>query len=119
MVELNVTPEFVAELLEYYRLSMNDIASSVEKLGTIQKKYPAAYEDFKNVSEKPELLLTLNLGDKEKSILFELLLKSSSLISKVNKLLALTPTEKEALAKDIKSYASEIENKVKELSVKK
>ncbi len=119
MAEVKNTKQFIAELLEYYKMSMSDIAVSIQKLSEIQKKYALEYEDFKNVSERPEILLTLDLNDQEKNILFELLLKSSSLINKISKLLSLTPTEKEELSKDIKAYTEELSNKIKEISIKK
>jgi len=114
--ELN---EFIPELIKYYELSMNDIARSIEELAKMQERYPKGYEEFQKIAEKPELLLEIKIDDKIKAIFFELLLKSSTLTQKINKLIILTPTEKKALAEDLKSYVGELKKKYKELNSQK
>ena len=110
--------EFVSVLAEYYELSMTDIANSIEKLAEIQEKYPSEYEEFKKVAENPTVLLELQMDDKIKNIFFEILLKSSSLTQKVNKLISLTSIEKKVLAKDLKDYVQVLNKKLEELAKK-
>lgn len=106
---------FIAALGKYYELSMNDIAESIKKLADIQENFSKEYEDFKKIAENPELLLSLKINDRLKSIFFEMLLKSSTLTQKVNKLIILTPTEKRALAEDLKKYVQELRERLGEL----
>ncbi len=107
--------EFISELIKYYELSMEDISKSIEELAKIQEKYPNEYDKFQKVSENPELLLGLKMSDKIKTIFFELLLKSSTITQKVNKLIILTPIEKKALAKDLNKYVAELKTKFEEI----
>lgn len=110
--------EFISDLIEYYKSSMENISKSVEGLAKIQEKHPEAYEEFQKIAENPELLLGLEIDDKMKAIFFELLLKSSSLTQKINKLIVLTPTEKKLLAKDLREYVQELSTKIEELKKK-
>ncbi len=110
--------KFIPKLMKYYELSMEDISKSIESLASIQEEYPKGYEEFQKIAEKPELFLELKIDDKIKAILFELLLKSSALTQKVNKLIILTPTEKRELAKDLKEYVKELRSKFEKLKEK-
>lgn len=114
--ELN---EFIPELIRYYEMSMGDISKSIEELAKMQEKYPKGYEEFQKIAERPELLLEIKMDDKIKATFFELLLKSSTLTQKINKLIILTPTEKRALSEDLKTYVGELKKKYKELTPQK
>jgi len=106
--------EFISGLLGYFEKSMGDISNSIIYLASIQKKYSEEYEKFKKINDNPEILLNLELSDKLKGILFELLLRSSTLNKRISSLILLTPIEKEELANDLKSYVNELRNKINE-----
>lgn len=107
--------KFISELIEYYELSMGDISKSIGKLAQIQDDYPKEYEEFLKISQRPDFLLEIKISDQIKNILFELLLKSSTLTQKLNKLLDLTSSEKKALAEELEKYVKELKKKFEDI----
>ena len=102
--------EFLNELLIFYQSSMKGLIGSVKQIAKVQKDYPKQYVIFKQLNKEPSLLIELGKGlsDKEKAILFELLIKSESLSKKMNVLFELSYEEKNILAKEIESFSKEL-----------
>lgn len=109
--------KFFNDLLDYYQLSIGGVIGSIDKIAEIQKNYPEQYQIFKNLSRDTNLILQLGkkLSDTQKTILFELLIKSASLSERINILTELTYREKKILSKDMKEFSEELIEKIKEL----
>lgn len=109
--------KFFNELLEYYQSSMGGAIDSIDKIAEIQKNYPEQYEIFKNLSKDTNLILQLGkkLSDTQKTILFELFIKSASLSERMRILIELTYKEKKILSEDLKEFSDGLIEKIKEL----
>lgn len=112
-----IATKFLNELLGYYQSSISGVIDSIDKIAEIQNNYPEQYDFFKNLSRDTNLIFQLGeqLSDTQKTILFELFIKSASLSERMKILTELTYKEKKILSKDLTEFSDELIKRIEEI----
>ncbi len=106
--------EFAINLIEFYKESLCNSASSIKKLSVLQKKFPKDYEVFKQSSLDPNLLPNIlsKLDDESRGILVDIYFKQDTLSKKAHLLFQMTPKEKDDYAKELEDFGELVDKKL-------
>jgi predicted flavoprotein YhiN len=112
--------EFGLELIKFYKSYLTGSADAIESLAIIEKKYPKEYKLVKQTKDDPSAImqLTNELSDEAKETFLYIMIRASSLGSKLNNVFDLSQQDKEKLAKDIREFSLTVEKKITGLSKK-
>ena len=109
--------KFGIELIQFYKEFLLGTSKAVELLAKIEKKYPTEYRVMKELKDDPKAIakLSTDLPDDVKTVFFSIVMESSMLGERMNKLFDLDKKAKEQLSKDIKGFAERVEKEIGEL----
>lgn len=109
--------KFGIELIKFYKEFLTGSSGAVKTLANIEKEYPKEYKIVKELKDDPNAIVQLSdkLPDDVKNILFSIIIESSVLGGKMNRLFDLSQKEKEELAKRIDEFATKIETELTKL----
>jgi hypothetical protein len=112
--------KFAINLIEFYKDSLCNSASSINKLAQLQKKFPKEYEVFKQASLDPTILPTIleKLDDESRGILVDIYFKQDVLSKKAHLLFQMGVKEKEEYAKQLADFGKLVDEKLKKLMEK-
>ncbi len=105
--------KFLVDYLRFYTEFLCSTAGSIRKLAKIQNKYPEVYKKLKDLQRNPDAILDVvdDLEEKEKLVLYELSIKSSSLYTRSKNLYELNSREQQQLAKDLDAFQNTLGKK--------
>jgi len=109
--------EFGGYLINFYKEFLLGTSKSVEILAKIEKEYPEEYKILKDIKDDPTVIAKLSdkIPDDVKTILYSIIVESSALAEKMNKVFELSQEDKESLAKDIRKFSERVNNELKKL----
>lgn len=106
--------QFLIDLLNYYKETIGSAVTSVVLLKNIQTAFPDKYEELLAVQEDPSRLIDMagKLGAEDSKILFELMIRASSLSRKINQVFELSVQDKDMLIKELKDFSEVMEKSI-------
>jgi len=109
--------EFGLELIKFYKGFLLGSSDAVKSLAKIEKKYPNEYKILKELKDDPKVIVQLanKLPEDVRNVLFSIIVESSALGEKMNRLFDLSQKEKEKLAKEIDDFANRVEKDLNKL----
>jgi len=108
---------FILDLIKFYGDFLVGTSNAVKTLADIERKYPTEYKILRVSKDNPDLILQLGekLPETEKYVLFSIMVKSSNLGSRANKLFDLSQKEKLKLVRDMKKFSQEVQRDITKL----
>ncbi len=116
-VDMGNEKEFGIELIKFYKGYLVGSAEAIESLAKIEKEYPKEYKIVKRIKDDPSAIMQLTdeISEDAKQILFFIMIRASSIGTKINNVFDLTQKEKEKLAKNIRVFSETVEEKLTEM----
>ncbi len=109
--------EFSGYLINFYKEFLLGTSKSVEILAKIEKEYPEEYKMLKELKDDPAAIAKLSdkIPDDVRTVFYFIVMESSGLAERMNKVFELSQEDKVILAKDIRKFSERVKNELNRL----